>query len=175
MEKEIDAIGIELTELYGLLYAFDEWVKQVSADFDIHKLYYTFFNLILCALYDQIIHAFSRIYDEAEGSLSIVKILKKNINYYNDNESLQEKIILEEIENSVVGNKIKNLQNKLGRVHLDHLISRDIELKEFFDYANFTKKALECLYVRLSLVGYIRPSTNARREIQQLFHKLKSN
>jgi hypothetical protein len=145
----IEVLGQELAHIHIYLEAISEIIEQSNVHFNVYKKYHEFFSRVYYSFYDQLIHGISRVHDGGKKSLSIVKLLEKNLESYDDDLTAQEKTILDGIKNNPIGKKIIKIRNALGKAHLDDKVSTDIKIREKFYEENKSTLAEKKSYVAL--------------------------
>ena len=184
LEKEINVLGEQIYKVHILMLAIREIIQQSNLNFDVYKKYYDFFDLTYRSYWDELIHNVSRLQDMSRDSISIVKILNRNIEI-GDEKSVYEKDILKKIQDFGVSEKIKVLRDKLGKAHLDGKVSINIEkqnklwdenktaLKDVCEYIELLTKGLEVISCRLDKpIFFTKPNTPIKRQIVELFNDL---
>ena len=185
LEKEVDALGQEISKAHILIFALSEIIKQSNLNFNIYKKYWGFFSLSYNLFWNELIHNISRLQDTSRDSLSVVKVLKRHVYDIDDEKSNQEKEILEKIEKSDTNKKIKRLRDKLGKAHLDGKISinpgkrHDIwkknkeTLGNIVVYLELITQGVEIISCRLDeTILLLKPYDLIKKHIKNLFNSL---
>ena len=121
-EQKLDVCGNEFSTLYISLDGLKEIVEQSNDNSDVYQEYGVFFDHTYNAYHNELIRRICRLQDESRDSLSIVKMLKENIQNYkdeNDEQVQREQDILKRIGDIPLSKALKIFRNKLGRAHLD--------------------------------------------------------
>ncbi len=163
-EKQLITLGQEIATCYTTLEIIKELFKQFKENDEIFQKYSLFLYSTYFAFHDQLIFNINRLHDESRDSLSLLKLLKKNLQQYGDNNSEEETKILKTIKNNIVYEKSKKLRNKYGKAHLDRKVSineekrkkiyeeNKIKHQEYYNYIKLLEKAKNILYRRLGII-----------------------
>lgn len=163
-DKTLIILASELLTARVTLEIIKKLFNKFKTNNKIYEKYGSFFYFIYFTFHDQLIFNINRLHDGSNGALSIIHLLKSNINRFKDKQSSDEKKILKKIKCHPVHQKSKILRNKLGKGHLDKKIfsneklrkkiyeKNKINTKEYFNYIQILIEAINILHQRINII-----------------------